>query len=121
MTQMSLDELPPVARNSDPATSQMAVPSAQSRRTQMAALLAAIAAEPLTAEEAGARCGLDTYQAHRRTADLKNTEQIVDSGLRRRGESGRLAIVWRTPGPCSCIGDDSGEAPIVNPDCDRHG
>lgn len=92
---MTFDQLPPVARTTDPSTSHAAVPADQSRRTQMAALLAAITAEPLTAEEAGRRCGLDTYQAHRRTADLKNTGQIEDSGLRRRGSSGRLAIVWQ--------------------------
>lgn len=87
--------LPPVARLTDPTTSHDATPSAVSRKTHMAALLEAIKAQPCTTEEAAAAAGITPWQvATKRTADLKNVGSIRDSGERRRGSSGRLAIVW---------------------------
>lgn len=121
MTQMTLDDLPPVARGADPDTSHAAAPTTSARHTVMAQLLAAIKQRPMTTEEAAAVAGLDHWQATKRMSDLKATEQVTDSGERRKGASGRQQIVWRITRPCTCQGDHTGEAPILNPDCDRHG
>lgn len=118
--QMSLDELPPVSRTSDPDTSRQA-PTDTSRRTVMAALFAAVQQRPMTTEEAADVAGIDHWQATKRMSDLRNTEQVKDSGERRKGKSGRAQIVWRVPGPCTCSPDHTGEDIIVNPSCDRHG
>jgi predicted ArsR family transcriptional regulator len=84
--------LPPVVHTDDPDTSRP--PAETPRRSLMARLLAVVTDKPMTAEEAGIVCGVDTYAAHRRMSDLKNTGQVRDSGLRRPGTSGRLAVVW---------------------------
>ena len=120
MGQMTLDDLPPVHRRTDPDTSRHA-PTPVRRRTLATRLLAVIAERPSTTEEAAAAAGIGHHPATKRISDLKNLEQIVDSGLRRKGSAGVEQIVWRIPGPCTCQADHTGESIVENPGCDRHG
>jgi predicted transcriptional regulator len=48
----------------------------------------------LTADELAARLNMDRYSIQPRTSELKHKGLIIDSGLRRPNETGKLAIVW---------------------------
>ena len=48
----------------------------------------------LTADEAAALLDLTPFTVRPRVTELNVDGEIADSGLRRRNESGRLAIVW---------------------------
>lgn len=120
MSQMSLDDLPPVTRTSDPDTSHNP-PTERQRWTLAERLLEVIRQRPSTTEEAAAAAGIGHHPATKRISDLKNVEEIRDSGLRRKGSAGVEQIVWRATRRCTCQADDTGEGIDVNPDCDRHG
>ena len=50
-----------------------------------------------TADELAELLGLDRWSIQPRTSELRRKSLIVDSGLRRRNETGKRAIVWVTP------------------------
>ncbi len=49
---------------------------------------------PMTADEIAALLGKDRLYVRPRCSELARKEILVDSGVRRRNESGKLAIVW---------------------------
>ena len=49
---------------------------------------------PLTSEEISKRTGLSLWQCGRRVPDLRADGFVVDTGFRRRNDSGREAAVW---------------------------
>ena len=87
------DDLPPVSHSDDPETSSQQ-PSDAERVTIMKRLLAEIERCPMTAEEASEAIGVHHWAGRKRMSDLHNTGQIMDSGARRQGSSGRQAVVW---------------------------
>jgi hypothetical protein len=50
-----------------------------------------------TADECAALLGLDRWSVQPRTSELRRKRLIVDSGLRRRNETRKNAIVWTLP------------------------
>lgn len=54
-------------------------------------------AHGLTADELAEVSGLEIWSARPRTSELSKKGLLVDSGMRRRNASGKLAIVWVTP------------------------
>jgi hypothetical protein len=51
----------------------------------------------LTADECAALVGLDRWSVQPRTSELRRKGLIADSGLRRRNETRKNAIVWTLP------------------------
>lgn len=87
----------PLARNSDPDTSHKAAVRL-SAYTMRAKLLDAFKVADMTAEEAAERCNYSAASgAWKRVSDLKNAGLIIDTGVRRKGRSGREQIVWSCP------------------------
>lgn len=58
-------------------------------------VLAEIKARPGTADEVAKRLGIDRLAARPRLTELQKLELIVDTGDRRKNDSGKSAIVWR--------------------------
>lgn len=50
-----------------------------------------------TCDDIGSALGWIVFRVRPRTAELRALGKIVDSGKRRKGGSGRLAIVWCLP------------------------
>lgn len=59
--------------------------------------IAARGAFGLTADECAQLIGLDRWSIQPRTSELRRKGLIVDSGLRRKNETGKRAIVWTLP------------------------
>ena len=59
--------------------------------------IAARAALGATADECATLLGLDRWSVQPRTSELRRKRLIVDSGLRRRNETRKNAIVWTLP------------------------
>ena len=50
-----------------------------------------------TCDDVGSALGWIVFRVRPRTAELRALGKIVDSGKRRKGGSGRMAIVWCLP------------------------
>lgn len=74
-------------------------PSAATLRDKALRAIERAGANGLTAEELAATLGVERVSIQPRTSELRELEQIEDSGLRRSNGSGRRAIVWRIPPP----------------------
>lgn len=84
------------ARSADPDTSHQAAHQLSDRTVMLRKLLTAFAAEAMTADEAGARCGYTAADgAWKRMSDLERLGLIEDSGQRRKGTAGRQQKVRR--------------------------
>jgi hypothetical protein len=51
----------------------------------------------LTADELAARLGMERWSIQPRTTELSRKGLIIDSGLRRRNVTNKMAIVWIVP------------------------
>ena len=92
----------PSARATDPGTSHAAAASMKdASRGLRAELLAAYQTHPcgLTMDEAAVLAGIPTWAASKRISELRAAGLIVDTGLTRPGQSGRLQAVCRCPEP----------------------
>lgn len=82
----------------DPDTSRLAARHVASRVEGLRALLLtrlrSAGADGLTADEAADLLGETPFAIRPRFTELLRDNRIVDSGLRRRNESGRTAKVW---------------------------
>jgi MarR family len=89
---------PPRVRNTDPDTSSEAAESLGERalgaRCQELYELIANFQAGLTVHDLVAITGYDRGNTARRITDLKQAGWIHDSGIRRRGPTGRRSIVW---------------------------
>jgi predicted ArsR family transcriptional regulator len=83
-------------RRSDPNTSAAAARSVRESAPVITRRLLDVlrARGPLTRTEVALAAGITEYQASKRLSDLKNADEILDSGERRVGPSGREQIVW---------------------------
>lgn len=68
--------------------------------------IASRAANGLTADECAQLIGLDRWSIQPRTSELRRKGLIVDSGLRRKNETGKRAIVWTLPQFERGLGDE---------------
>lgn len=84
----------PGYRNRD--TSLAAAKAIEPEHTRLKRLsLAAIQVSPRTADEVASLLERTPFSIRPRVAELAKAGLIVDSGYRRRNESGKSAIVWR--------------------------
>lgn len=60
-------------------------------------VLAELAKSPATSFELAARLNVTYASIQPRTSELSAKSAILDSGLRRKSESGRNSIVWKLP------------------------
>lgn len=58
-------------------------------------VLAALAAESMTADECAARLGKSILSVRPRLSELRTMGLIADTGTRRKNESGMSATVWK--------------------------
>jgi len=65
----------------------------------------------LTADEAAARLALTPFTVRPRVTELRVMGKVVDSGLKRRNESGLLATVWCVPAFAKATAGGPAEAP----------
>lgn len=78
------------------ATSRAAAKSIAPRiGTQRYMVLEALKASPMTDEELQAVLGLSANSERPRRVSLCDDRLVIDSGDRRKGASGELAVVWR--------------------------
>lgn len=105
MTQLSLfDEVPQLARQSDPVTSQAAADEIKPKVSHLQqAFLAALAAigKPATANEVGAKAvamGLagNAESVRKRSAEVERAGMVRVAGIQRCSVTGKLAEAWVT-------------------------
>ncbi|WP_298196746.1 hypothetical protein [Novosphingobium sp.] len=70
---------------------------AKSRERQAMVLISANAANGCTSDEVADTLGWERYSSRPRLSTLKARGEIVDSGKRRKGTSGRNQAVWVLP------------------------
>jgi len=101
----------PGSRAGSPETSPEAAESvAEAARTREAKALVLIrmtGRSGCTADEVADTFEWERYSSRPRLSTLKARGEIVDSGLRRKGASGRNQVVWVVPeyGPPALVGD----------------
>ncbi len=66
-----------------------------SKETLQQHVLAELAKSPATSFELSSRMGISYAAVQPRTSELRLEGKIVDSGERRKSDSGRNAIVWK--------------------------
>lgn len=86
-----------LARNSDPDTSHAAARTAERIVLTAAVLDVVHRCGPSTVCEVAHALGINAWRTSKRMSDLKNDGLVVDTGTRRRGDSGRHQIVWGEP------------------------
>lgn len=97
------DEYPisPTALGGSPETAfdaaESVVEVAKSRERKARRLISGKAAIGCTADEVADALGWERYSARPRLSTMKARGEIVDSGKRRRGVSGRQQAVWVLP------------------------
>lgn len=84
-----------LARRSDPATSKEAAASVNTTALEAAVVGALKAHGPMTSFEISDVLRLSLVTVSPRIAPLRDKGIVVDSGERRKGDSGRSRIVWR--------------------------
>lgn len=91
----------PTAREGSPETAfdaaNSVVGAARSREKKAGLLIGQKAATGCTADEVADAFGWDRYSARPRLSTMRARGEIVDSGQRRRGVSGRQQAVWVLP------------------------
>jgi predicted ArsR family transcriptional regulator len=91
----------PYAREGSPETAFDAAESvadaAKSREAQALVLIRANASRGCTADEVADTLGWERYSSRPRLSSMKARGEIVDSGDRRKGASGRNQAVWVVP------------------------
>lgn len=91
----------PTARKGSPETAFEAasdmVDAAKSREKLAMAFIRSMGKTGATADETAARFEWDRYSSRPRLSTLKALKQIVASGERRKGESGKCQAVWVAP------------------------
>jgi predicted ArsR family transcriptional regulator len=101
-TQLSLLQIPDSgrARKSDPDTAKRAAASVDARSVE--GIVVGILRrhevqfhEGLTTEEIAQKSGLSLVTVSPRMRPLSEKGLVADSGLRRKNESGRQAIIWK--------------------------
>ncbi len=101
----------PGSRAGAPETSSDAGASvadaAKSREVMALVLIRANATRGCTADEVADTFGWERYSSRPRLSTLKARGDIVDSGRRRKGASGRNQVVWVVPeyGPPPPVGE----------------
>lgn len=58
-------------------------------------VLEALQKRPMTADEVASELSLTVLQTRPRLSELASRDKIIDTGERRRNDSGKQAIVWR--------------------------
>jgi hypothetical protein len=101
----------PTARDGSPETAFDAADSvadvARSRELMALRLIRVRGHTGCTADEVADAFGWERYSSRPRLSTMKARGEIVDSGIRRKGASGRCQAVWVLPE----FGPDIGEAP----------
>lgn len=91
----------PTARGGSPETAfeaaESVVVAARSREMKAGCLIGENAATGCTADEVADALGWERYSARPRLSTMRARGEIVDSGKRRRGVSGRQQAVWVLP------------------------
>lgn len=91
----------PAARLGSPETAFDAAASvtdaAKSREAKALILIGANGRSGCIADEVADTLGWERYSSRPRLSQLKARGEIVDSGVRRKGESGRNQAVWVVP------------------------
>lgn len=98
-TEEELGMPPPGHRNvrlTDPDTSRAAAADTSNRAALMNLIDAAIWRQSGTQWEVSERIGIAAESVHKRISDLRTEGRIYDTGIRRKGPSGRYCIVWST-------------------------
>jgi len=101
----------PGSRAGSPETSPKAAASvadaASTREAKALVLIRTNARHGCTADEVADTFEWERYSSRPRLSTLKARGEIVDSGLRRKGASGRNQVVWVVPeyGPPGPVGD----------------
>lgn len=78
-------------RDTARAAAKAMKPKAPTLRAQC---LAALKIRPMTADEVAAVIGRSPFSIRPRLTELSEKNLIVDTGVRRENESGKMAIVW---------------------------
>lgn len=101
-TQLTFDDAPkvyphaPGSKAGAPETSRAAGDSIRGdARTLRAAVLAELKKGDRTADEAAAALKASVLAIRPRFSELKRLARIVDTGIRRRNASGKMAAAWR--------------------------
>lgn len=79
---------------SQEAARSVGITKSEQARADIVALLK-VTPGGLTADEAAARLGKTVLQTRPRFSELVKLQRIVETGEKRRNESGKLADVWR--------------------------
>ncbi len=88
---MNYPSLPALGRTD---TSADAAPTGPQARTLQAAVVRTLRAGPATADEVAALLRQSILAIRPRFTELRATNRIYDTGIRRKNASGRNAIVW---------------------------
>lgn len=88
---------PRAAGYQSPPTSKAAAASMNASLNPLQdAVYRAVAAWPKTADEVASVINKSVLSVRPRVAELRELKKIVDSGTRRKNQSGRSAIVWKS-------------------------
>ena len=91
----------PAARSADPDTSHAAARSMVAAQPSIQERILQALVRPMTQFELARATGLRPEQVHKRLSELSTSipdvyvAEIIDTGERRAGDTGRMCIVWR--------------------------